>query len=430
MSAGRALAVCLVVTLAVSIAACARGSGGRTVTLRVLNWAPELELELEQRIVGGFEARYPHVRVIVESVVNNYGEKLAASIASGTPPDVFLLDVPDIPTFVDRGLALDLSPYLGRVGYDRAAVFPEVLEVFSRGPRVYAFPKDFTPLVIYYNRRVFERFGVAEPPADGWTWDEFLATAQALTRDTTGSGEPDVYAIDFPRALYQWVPFVWSAGGDILSPDGSRASGYLDGPATVDTFRFLTDLAVVHKVTSPVQFVAGGDVSRSGRFFSGRQAMLISGHWSMPLLLKYAARGDLSLGVAPVPHRPGSQPTTAIYVSGWAVPANVRHKRLAVELAAWLAGPEAQRVRAERRLGIPALRAIAEELAERDETGVERAFLDQVALGRMPWGAVVMDFHRIERSAFEIMDRRLLRGDDVQRAASDVARAIDRVMAR
>lgn len=41
-----------------------------------------------------------------------------------------------------------------------------------------------------------------------------------------------------------------------------------------------------------------------------------------------------------------------------------------------------------------------------------------------------MDFHRIERSAFEIMDRRLLRGDDVQRAASDVARAIDRVMAR
>lgn len=423
-------ATLLLAALGLTVAACARQAAPRTITLRVLNWAPELELELEQRIVRGFEADRPHVRVIVESVVNNYGEKLAASIASGTPPDVFLLDVPDIPTFVERGLALDLSPYLARVGYDRDGVFPEVLEVFSRGPRLYAFPKDFTPLVIYYNRRVFERFGVHEPSRDGWTWDEFLETALALTHDTTGSGEPDIYALDFPRALYQWVPFVWSAGGDILSPDGSRTTGYLDGPATVETFRFLTDLVLRHRVTPGVQFVAGGDVSRSGRFFSGRQAMMISGHWSMPLLLKYAARGDLDLGVAPIPHRPGVEPTTAIYVSGWAVPANVRHKRLAVELAAYLAGPDAQRARAETRLGIPALKAIAEDVAEHDPTGVERAFLDQVAHGRMPWGAVVMDFHRIERASFDIMDRRLLRGEDIQAAASDVARALDRVLER
>jgi ABC-type glycerol-3-phosphate transport system substrate-binding protein len=176
-----------------------------------------------------------------------------------------------------------------------------------------------------------------------------------------------------------------------------------------------------------VQYTLGGDQSRTGRFFAGRQAMMMSGHWSLPLLLKYAARGDLSLGVAPVPHRTGATPQTAIYVSGWAVPANVRHKRLAVELAAWLAGPEAQRMRADTRLGISALRAIAEERADRDATGIERAFLAQVERGRMPWGAVVMDFHRIERMSFDIMDRRLLKGEDVQRAATAVAEALDRV---
>jgi hypothetical protein len=117
-------------------------------------------------------------------------------------------------------------------------------------------------------------------------------------------------------------------------------------------------------------------------------------------------------------------------VAGWAVPANVRHKRLAVELSAFLAGPDAQRARAETRLGIPTLKAIAEDVAAHDPTGVERAFLDQVARGRMPWGAVVMDFHRIERASFDIMDRRLLRGEDVQAAASDVARALDRVLVR
>ena len=426
----RALTPAAVACVLAGSLSCAPGPAERRVTLRVLNWAPELELALEQRIARGFEATHPDVTVIVESVANNFGEKLAASIASGTPPDVFLLDVPDIPAFVERGLVLDLAPYLARVGYDRDAVFPQVLDVFARGQRLFALPKDFTPMVIYYNRRVFEAAGVDPPTGRPWTWDEFLATARAVSRDLDGDGVRDVIAIDFPRDLYQWISWVWSAGGDILGPGGSGARGYLDGPATVATFRFLTDLALVHGVTPPVQYTLGGDVARSGRFFSGRQAMMQSGHWSLPVLLKYAARGDLSLGVAPVPHRAGAAPTTALYVSGWAVPANVAHKRLAVELAAWMAGDEAQRMRSDTRLGIPALRALAEEQALRDRTGVERAFLEQVANGRMPWGAVVMDFHRIERLSFDIMDRRLLRGDEVQVAASEVAAAIDQVMAR
>lgn len=415
--------------LALAAVACATPEASRPITLRVLNWAPELELELEQRIAREFEAAHPHVSVLVESVVTNYGEKLAVAIASGTPPDVFLLDVPDIPAFVERGLVLDLSPYLSRVGYARADVFPEVLDVFARGPRLYALPKDFSPMVLYVNRRVFTEAGVPPPEGD-WTWDEFLAAALAVSRDRDGDGTRDVVAIDVPRELYRWVSWVWSAGGDILSPDGSRASGFLDGPAAVETFRFLTDLALRHRVTPPVQYAPGGDVSRTSRFYTGRQAMMLSGHWTMPLLIEYARSGALDLGIAPIPHRAGVEPATAIYVSGWAVPGNVRHKRLAVELAAWLAGERAQRLRAATRLGIPALRRIAEEVAAADATGVERAFLQQVARGRMPWGAAVMDFHRVERLSLDIMDRRLLRGDDLAEAARSIAVQLDRELAR
>jgi len=426
-----AIATCALALASASIVtACAGRAAERTVTLRVLNWAPELELELEQRIAHGFEAAHPHVSVVVESVVNNYGEKLAVAIASGTPPDVFLLDVPDIPAFVERGLVLDLSPYLARVGYDRTAVFPQVLDVFARGDRLYALPKDFTPMAIYVNRRVFDAAGVAPPSDDDWTWDEFLAASLAVSRHTGAGGARDVYAIDFPRELYQWVSWVWSAGGDVLGQGGTRASGFLDGPATVDTFRFLTDLVLKYRVTPPVQFTLGGDVARTGRFFTGRQAMLLSGHWSLPLLMDYAARGTIDLGLAPIPHRPGIAPATAIYVSGWAVPANVRQKRLAVELAAWLAGEAAQRERGGTRLGIPALRHVAEDLAAHDASGLERAFLRQVGRGRLPWGAMVMDFHRVERLAVDIMDRRLLHGEDVETAAREIAVRLDRELAR
>lgn len=399
------------------------------VTLRVLNWAPELELLLEQRIAARFEAAHPGVDVVVESVVNNFGEKLVTSIASGAPPDVFLLDSPDIPTFVDRGLVLDLAPYASRVGFLDSAVFPQTLEAFRRGPRLYAFPKDFSPMVVYTNAQVFRRFSVPLPRGD-WTEQEFLAAARALTRDTDGDGQTDVYAINYPRQLYEWIPWVWSAGGDILSPDGSRTSGHLDSPATVATFAFLTSFVTTEDLSPPVQYLREGDASRSGRFGSGRQAMLLSGHWALPGLAKYAERGMLELGVAPIPHRAGVEPANVVYVSGWAVPLTARHRRLAVELAAFLSGEEAQRERARTRLGVPTLRRVAEEFAARDPSGIERAFLAQVPRARPSWGARVMDFHEIEEMSFDVMDRHLLRGEGLQAAATDVARRIDEARAR
>ncbi len=399
------------------------------ITLRALNWAADLEVLAEQRIADRFADRHPGVNVIVESIVSNYGEKLATAIASGSPPDVFLLDSPDIPAFVERGLVLDLGPYAERVGYDPDQVFPEVLDVFTRDRRLFAYPKGCSPMVIYYNGALLSELGIPKPPSDGWTWEQFLETARAVTRDIDGDGSNDIYAIDFPRRLYEWIPWVWSAGGDILDPSGRRSLGYLDSEATVSTFEFLTSWVTEWEM-APVQFLRGGDAMRVGRFYLGRQAMLHSGHWLLPRLLHYTERGDIRVGVAPIPHRSGVEPQNVLYASGWAVPTNVKHKKLAVELAAFLAGEEAQRLRAEAHLEIPAFRSLAFELAERDTLGLATVFLREITRSRTPWGAVVTDFHEIEELSFDIMDRHLLQDDDLRVAAAEVASEIDRVRSR
>lgn len=400
------------------------------VTLRVLHWAAGYELETEQRIADGFAHGRPGVRVIVESVVTNYQEKLLTSIASGTPPDVFLLDGPAIPTFLDRGLALDLTPYASPAGFDPDRVFPEVLESFQRGGRLFAFPKDFTPMVVYWNVDVFDRFGVAHPPDSVWSWDRFAETARAVTRDRDGDGRTDVYAIDLPRQPFEWIPWVWSGGGDILAPDGSRATGFLDSPETVAALSFLAGLVTDLEVTPGVQFLRTGDPAREARFATGGQAMLLSGHWTLTWLAPYVRSGDLRLGVAPIPHRPGARPQTVLYSSGWAVPANVARKRLAIELAAYLASPEAQRERVASGLAISSLRDVAREVAASDSTGIERAFLAEAAQGRMTWGARVRDFYEVEDLVRRILDRHLLEGEDLADAAADIARAVDEVVRR
>ncbi len=397
-------------------------------------WAGGHELEIERRVADRYEALHPGVRVVLESAPNGYEERLLTSIAAGRPPDVYLMDSPDIPTFVERGLALDLAPYQEALGFRPDSVFGPVADAFRRGESMFALPKDFTPMVLYANRGALAAAGVedllpaapslAAPPA-GWTWTDFRRAAEAVVADTDGDGRTDVFGFDFPRNLYQWIPFVWSAGGDILAPGGSGATGYLDGPEALEAYRFLTALAE-DGLTPGAQFVQQGDPAREARFASGGQAFLLSGHWTLPVFRDLVEAGTLDLAIVPIPHHPSRTATASVlYASGWAVPPNAPHLRRAIDLAGFLASPEAQRIRARSGLAIPSRMDVAAEFAAADGTGVEGAFIALVEGARMTWGARVRDFSRIEALAVEIMDRRLVRGEPLASSASDVARRID-----
>ena len=419
---------------AVSLAAAGCSPAGSGVspgvtTLRVALWAGGHELEIEQQVAERYEARRRGTRVLLESAPNGYEERLLTSIAAGHPPDVYLLDSPDIPTFVDRGLAVDLAPHQAALDFRADLVFPQVLEAFRRGPALFALPKDFTPMVIYANRAVLGGAG-ADVLASGWTWEDFRRAARSATTDRDGDGRPDVYGFDFPRNLFQWVPFVWSAGGDILAPGGNRATGYLDGPAALSAYAFLTGLAE-EGLTPGAQFVQAADPAREARFASGGQAFLLSGHWTLPVFRDLVRAGALDLAILPIPHHP-SQPgaTSVLYASGWAVPPNAANRRQAIHLAGFLASPEAQRIRARSGLAIPTRVDVAAEIAAADPTGVEDAFVTLAERARMTWGATVRDFSRVELLAVEIMDRRLLSGEPLEVSAAAVARRVDEVLAR
>ena len=440
---GTAAIVFAVVSAFVCLAAaCAPGESD--TALRVALWAGGHELEIERQVADRYEALHPGVRVVLESAPNGYEERLLTSIAAGRPPDVYLMDSPDIPTFVERGLALDLAPYREALGFRPDSVFGQVADAFRRGQSMFALPKDFTPMVLYANRSLLAAAGVenllpvapspaappvvaplAAPPPAGWTWTDFRRAAEAVVTDTDGDGRPDVFGFDFPRNLYQWVPFVWSAGGDILGPGGGRAAGYLDGPEALEAYRFLTAMAE-DGLTPGAQFVQQGDPAREARFASGGQAFLLSGHWTLPVFRDLVEAGALDLAIVPIPHHPSrAAATSVLYASGWAVPPNAPNLRRAIDLAGFLASPEAQRIRARSGLAIPSRIDVAAEIAAADGTGVEDAFIALVGGARMTWGARVRDFSRIEALAVEIMDRRLVRGEPLASSASDVARRID-----
>jgi ABC-type glycerol-3-phosphate transport system substrate-binding protein len=157
---------------------------------------------------------------------------------------------------------------------------------------------------------------------------------------------------------------------------------------------------------------------------------LPSGHWLIPNIRAELANGRLRLGVVSLPRAAGASVQTPLFASAWAVPRNASHRRLAVELAAALTGPAAQWQRLAAGLELSAMAEVQRRFAAQDTLGLDAAFLRQVGNGRPPWGATIAAYREVEAELPEIIDRVVIRGEPVARAAREVARRLDGVLAR
>jgi len=418
----RALAVVL-------LAACGRADARTTLT--VTSWADWNEQRIEERYVGRFGDTHPGVRVSLLAANNQaeYRDQILTSIAAGAPPDVFLLDNIDVPAFVQSGVVLDLAPYAERVGLPLSSFDPRVLAIFLRDGHLYAFPKGFSPMVIAYNKDLFDRAHLPYPRQD-WTFAEFRAAAKALTRDTDGDGTTDQFGFWLDRRPFMWIASLWALGGDVLCPDGKRASGCLDSPASIRAFRDLTGLATRDSVTPRFFGLRRSLGDNQRNLVSGHVAMMPAGHFWVPNLRPHVIAGRLRLGFVTIPHRADLPPATVIYASGFAVPANAKHKRLSVELAAFMTDSLAQVTRTAGGLEIPSLSRIAAQVAAQDTTGWEAVFAHAVPSGRLPWGSRIARWREVEAILPDIMDRIVLNGEDVETVLHQVARQVDAVLAR
>ena len=417
--------------VAMLCAALACRAGDPRTVLELANWAEYREADLETRVLAPFERDHPGITVQQQSAGTGqaeYRERILTSMLAGTPPDVFLLDNIDVPAFTSRGVTLDLSPYLQRLGVDLSRYDSTVLGIFRRGDAIYALPKGYSPMVMVYNKDLFDRAGLPYP-TDDWTWDDFVRIAKILTRDTDGDGQIDQWGTAFDRRVFLWVPWVWSGGGDVLCPDGTKASGCLDAPASVAAIRWYTEWVTRDSIV-PRVFNLRRSLGDNQRLFNcGKVALLTVGHFWIPMMRPYVTDGRLRIGFVEIPHRVGASPQTVIYASGFAVPATAPHRKLSIQLAAFLADSQAQAIRVAGGLELPTLTGAATALEAGDTSGWEAVFLRASRHARVPWGARIERWREVEAALPDLMDRVTLEGVDPQIAAREMARRIDRLLA-
>ena len=417
-----ALCVCFLIAL------CGCTSGEDTQILRLANWGGaggegEFDL-LIQRIYVEFEAANPGVQIRVENNPENYTAKMVLSFIAGAEPDIMMLDASYAATFIENGVLADLSPLIARDPEFRLDdFFQNVTDIARRGDSLYAIPQDFTPMVLYYNKKLFDEAGVPYPQS-GWSFDDFLQTVKKLTKPGRQ------YGFVLNNWMPGWVMWIWNNGGEVLSPEGNKASGYLNGPKSAEAVQFLADLVNKHKVAPSLSQVASLGVDP---FLNGQAAMTVSGHWSMIDYAKAPKGPDGKptlkwddLGVVSLPTNVETS-HTVMYESGFAIGKNCKQKDLAWKFVKFMTSYSVQSRYNASGIAVCARKDVAQ---ERGKLPLEAQFLPIVPTARPPLGALVEGYAFVEPAGQGAMDSVLQGRRTAEEALTKAARKVDRNFAK
>jgi multiple sugar transport system substrate-binding protein len=91
----------------------------------------------------------------------DYYARILTQIAAGDPPDLLQIGDDAVPMFVDRGAFVPLDEFIAGADFplDTGIYLPGVLEPGQWNGKQYLLPKDFSPLAVYYNKRLFDEAG-------------------------------------------------------------------------------------------------------------------------------------------------------------------------------------------------------------------------------------------------------------------------------
>jgi multiple sugar transport system substrate-binding protein len=240
------------------------------VTIRFSVFSSVAESSQMKKFKKTFETEYPNITVEFEPVPSGRArEKMLTEIAGGNAPDTAFVDAGFVQELASRGALVSLDGYIA--GSEVVATEDYVEGFRNTGllaGSMYGLPFDGETTGLFYRTDLFEQAGIESPPA---TWEEFEQAAAALTDPSKKQYGVAMFSTE---AAYYWYPWLWQAGGDLLSADGQDVA--FDSPEGVEAAEFYVQLAQKY---APPDYLSSDSWNGRVTFASGKAAMYIAGNW-------------------------------------------------------------------------------------------------------------------------------------------------------
>lgn len=290
------------------------------VKLTYWTWVPNMD-----KIVETWNAAHPDIQVTVSKQAggDDAAAKFLTAAKAGNPPDLVQAEYQMLPSFVAAEAVADIAA-------DSAPAKAEFgdgiwgLVTLGTGA-VYGIPQDSGPMMLYYRKDLFEKYGIDVPA----TWDEYAAAAREVRKKdakiylgTFSSKDPGAFAGLAQQAGGQW----WSIVGEswkvnIADEPTTRVAGYWGGlvkEGVIDDMPYFT----------PEWNKALND----GRLLTWPSAV-----WGPGVLSSNAPKGRGKWAIAPLPQWTAGERHSGFWGgSSTAVAEKSPSKKAAVQFATWL----------------------------------------------------------------------------------------------
>ncbi len=329
-----------------------QAAAGGTTSIRISCWESGDALQPFTKAIDSFQKENPSIKVSLECIPQDYGTKLLAQLAASTGPDIFQNGDGDVAKYVQEGAVQPLDEFIsGKDGLDMNVFLPGIADFGKVNGKTFYLTKDYSPLVLFYNKQLFDAAGVKYPD-ENWKWEDLLAAAQKLTKPDGSQWGIEIPGND-PTWLRGVLPIIYQNGGKVVSDDGKTTTGYMNSKETVAAVQWYADLILKDKVApskTDMDALKGVDL-----FQTGKVAMSWTGRWP---LQDYIKNTDLKFGVASLPAGPKGK-ANALCWAGFTLNSAGKNKDAAWKFLKYIAAGDGAKQFAD--YAFTAVKAVAQE---------------------------------------------------------------------
>jgi multiple sugar transport system substrate-binding protein len=327
-----------------------------------------------EALVKKFQQDHPNVTIELRGRRSS-----ALSLLQGTDADAFALDALALGALQQRGSLLVLDALISADrGFNRADFYRGMLELFSRDGKTWAIPAGADLYVMYYNQDLFDKRNLPYPKV-GWTWNDFLTDALALTDFSAG-----VYGYAVAQDSPDVLLFVYQHGGKLVDNLQRPTRVTFTDPKTVEAVewyaRLFGDRGAAATPDEARTAFGGGSNPVAFGIQNGKEGMwmdLLSERGGSPT---GPGQWRIKWGMAPPPR--GAQQFTGGLVEGYAISAKTAQRDTAWQWISFLSKEMPRRLAPPRR-SVATAKAY-EEAAGREVAAVVRQAMETAFL-ISPW---------------------------------------------
>jgi ABC-type glycerol-3-phosphate transport system substrate-binding protein len=312
-------------------------SVGRTFAKASLEWA-----------LTKLQENHPDLDIELDSSIYEYNEcktQLAMRLSRGENIDVMILDHIWLGEFYKMMMQFDpakLPQY-----DDIIPAYKKILEKYAEPEKTLGYYSSTDVRLIYWNKAIMKKLGINDVKINTWEDVKKYAT---MIKEKENLLDPGVKPVGFmaggsEHTNSRWYDLLWSAGGDILSPDNKKA--VFNSEAGVKALEFYgwflkNGMVSPSDVLSPADGAVYDESFLKGKFVIS----LGNGYWIGQSTLanigmsKETFLRDFDAALIPAPADGGTRGTSVAGGYMYGVSKFSKHPDLAVEFISYLCGAE------------------------------------------------------------------------------------------